>query len=153
MKNVVVAYDGDGNTFEVATERLIFRPSVYGVLRKDNEILVQRNPLLSGFNLPGGGIELGEDEKTALKREFLEETGLMIQVGEILDAKTDYYTYGGQFYHCVMVFYFVEEVSGSLLTESNGDDSEEALFYPIDKLLEGEIQRVFHSVVKKLQKV
>lgn len=36
------------------------------------------------YKLPGGGIELGEDSKLALKREIMEETGCEADIGEIV---------------------------------------------------------------------
>lgn len=63
-----------------------FNVRVYGILINDkNEILVsdeQRN----GFQFtkfPGGGLEWGEGITDALKREFLEELNLEIEVGEL----------------------------------------------------------------------
>ena len=36
------------------------------------------------YNLPGGGVELGESLREALRREVLEETGAEVQVGRLL---------------------------------------------------------------------
>jgi len=33
---------------------------------------------------PGGGLEFGEDCRQCLQREFMEETGISIEVGELL---------------------------------------------------------------------
>ncbi len=35
---------------------------------------------------PGGGVEFGEDASTCLRREFLEETGLSVDIGPFLFA-------------------------------------------------------------------
>ncbi|MFN5417010.1 MAG: NUDIX hydrolase [Flavobacteriia bacterium] len=63
-----------------------FNIRVYGLLINDkNEILVsdeQRN----GFQFtkfPGGGLEWGEGITDALKREFIEELNLEIEIGEL----------------------------------------------------------------------
>ncbi len=53
------------------------RLSAYGViLNDDREILVVE--VNGKFHLPGGGVDEGEDEKEAIKRETLEETGYAI---------------------------------------------------------------------------
>ena len=62
------------------------RNRVCGICLKDNQLLMVKlrlgdNPL---WIPPGGGIEFGESAADALKREFAEETGLKIGVGELL---------------------------------------------------------------------
>lgn len=55
----------------------IVRVSVYGViLNESNQILVVN--VRGKYHLPGGGIDEGEEEKQALVREVLEETGYEI---------------------------------------------------------------------------
>jgi len=56
--------------------------AVYLFLKKDNEVLLQKraNGWMDGFySLPAGHIDGGETIKTAMSRETLEETGLIIE--------------------------------------------------------------------------
>ena len=39
-----------------------------------------------GFFLPGGGVEPGETHEACILRECLEETGFLVQVGELLGS-------------------------------------------------------------------
>lgn len=58
-----------------------FHFGVYGVIEKDNQILVVhkvRGPYQTLIDLPGGKPEHGENLKNTLKREIFEETGLFI---------------------------------------------------------------------------
>ncbi len=69
------------------------RIAAYGVARKANELLLVRASTFTGVPgtwwLPGGGLVFGESPKQCLAREFLEETGLRVRVGHVLDVVSD----------------------------------------------------------------
>jgi len=44
------------------------------------------------WTLPGGGVDHGEPPRTAVRRELLEETGLSIVVGDLLDVHDSHFT-------------------------------------------------------------
>src|SRR3954468_2277091 len=58
------------------------------VLVDGRVVLVKRahEPLMGEWNLPGGGVELGETLEQACAREVLEETGLMVTVGPVIEV-------------------------------------------------------------------
>ncbi|UHA72754.1 NUDIX domain-containing protein [Paenibacillus sp. 481] len=59
---------------------------VYGVVIMDGSVLLTkkaRGPHTGKWDFPGGRIEFGEEPFEALKREFLEETGLSGLIGRI----------------------------------------------------------------------
>ena len=74
----IVCHDLYKNKFVVSHKKLAWRPSVYGVLVERNKVLLSKQ--FSGYDFPGGGVNLTETLDEALKREFFEETGLKIKV-------------------------------------------------------------------------
>jgi len=77
-----------GEVVEVPASKLSFRPSVYGVVIKDDCLLL--NGFHDGWLLPGGGIDKGETMFESLTREVKEETGLAVTVGKLLDVGEDF---------------------------------------------------------------
>lgn len=94
------------------------------ILRRGSILLVQRarEPLKNYWSLPGGLIETGERIEDALKREVLEETGLIVRPKKmfeiferiILDAT------GRAEYHYILHDYLCTVVGGEL---EAGDDA------------------------------
>lgn len=61
-----------------------FNIRVYGIVLRENAVLLTDEFRL-GMRMtkfPGGGLELGEGTADCLKREFMEETGLVIDIRE-----------------------------------------------------------------------
>lgn len=58
------------------------------MVHRGRVLLVQRaNPPLQGqWNLPGGVVELGESLREAVVREVMEETGLDVAVGAVVEV-------------------------------------------------------------------
>lgn len=67
------------------------RPGAYGVIRLGRDLLMthQAHPF-NEFQLPGGGIDPGENATTALQREAYEETGWTIAIERRLGAYVNY---------------------------------------------------------------
>lgn len=61
-----------------------YRKVVVGILIQDKRVLVSRRKKDQSFSglleFPGGKVEVGEDERRALQREFQEELGVVISV-------------------------------------------------------------------------
>jgi 8-oxo-dGTP diphosphatase len=66
---------------------------VYGILINERQqVLVSDEMIRGGYytKFPGGGLEPGEGTRDCLKREFMEELGLEVSVGEHIYT-TDFY--------------------------------------------------------------
>ena len=70
-----------------------FTIRVYGILTDDKKRVLLSDEFIRGnyfTKFPGGGMELGEGTRECLKREFKEETGLDVTIGEHIYT-TDYF--------------------------------------------------------------
>src|SRR3954453_22831074 len=70
-----------------------FTIRVYGILKDENNRILLSDEFIRGdyfTKFPGGGMEFGEGARDCLKREFKEETGLDVTVGEHIYT-TDYF--------------------------------------------------------------
>jgi ADP-ribose pyrophosphatase YjhB (NUDIX family) len=87
-------------------------------------LVVQRanEPGRGLWSLPGGRVEPGEDDPTALTREVAEETGLEVEVGPLVGS-VERDAPGGRIY--VIRDYQASAVGGSLVA---GDDATDAKF-------------------------
>lgn len=105
----------EGDFIEVDKADLLFRPQIYAVIINDNrEVLLCPN--WDGYDFPGGGIELGESNELALKREVFEETGLKVQMKKIFLAESSMYFHPNkkQGYHTILLYATATVVSGEI---------------------------------------
>ncbi len=75
-------------------ENKILRVGVYGILIRDNKILMakEQSGSRSIYNFPGGGIEYDEGLSDALIRECKEEIGAQIHIKDRLYISSNLYT-------------------------------------------------------------
>lgn len=116
------------------------RVRVGGILCENEKILLLKHKNLGPAGYlwlpPGGGVEFGESLHEALKKEFLEETNLKIDVGEYLFTNE----FIKQPYHAIELFFMVKRASGTLKLgkdpelPENQQILEEAKFFTLEEI-------------------
>ena len=90
-------------------------------------LLVKRKyePLAGQWSLPGGAVEVGETLEACLVREMLEETGLEVRVGPVIEVfdRITRDEQGDVRYHFVLVDYLCWPVGGELQAGSDVADA------------------------------
>ena len=96
------------------------------VLVEGRIVLVKRahEPLKGEWNLPGGGVELGETLEEACAREVLEETGLIVTVGPVIEVfdRIMRDESGAVQYHFVLIDYLCHAGGGAVRCGSDASD-------------------------------
>jgi ADP-ribose pyrophosphatase YjhB (NUDIX family) len=104
------------------------------ILSDGKVVLVKRRhePLAGQWSLPGGMLELGESLEAGVAREMLEETGLVVDVGPVIEVFDRILLDENRKvrYHFVLVDYLCRPLAGTLRSAS--DVSDVALVHPDD---------------------
>jgi 8-oxo-dGTP diphosphatase len=98
------------------------------VLHRGRVLLVERgNPPLAGWwSLPGGVLEVGETLDEAVRREVLEETGLVVKPAKVVEIfeRIMRDEAGRLEYHYVLVDYLCRVAGGELIAASDAARAE-----------------------------
>lgn len=86
-------------------EHQVFNYRVVGVLIQDEHVLIHRSKVETHWSLPGGRVKLGEDARTSLKREMVEELALDVEALNHLCTIENFFTYKGKSIHEVGLYF------------------------------------------------
>lgn len=86
-------------------EHQVFNYRVAGVLIQDGHVLIHRSKIETHWSLPGGRVKLGEDARTSLKREMVEELALDVETVNHLCTIENFFTYNGKNIHEVGLYF------------------------------------------------
>jgi ADP-ribose pyrophosphatase YjhB (NUDIX family) len=139
--------DVNGKSGEVSIDKLSFRPSVYGIIIKDGKVLLIKQH--NFYSFPGGGIEIDETVEKALKREMLEETGLKVDIKEIIDCRSSFFFANmvDEYWNGILIYYLCENISGQLSVE-NFDKNEQKYSEMAEWIDLNDIENIkFHKTV------
>ena len=88
-------------------------------MNENGEILLQRRGDCNMWGLPGGTVELGETPQMAAIREVKEETGLDVEIGELIGIYTDFNVVcpNGDQFQSILIAYELSIVGGELFCD------------------------------------
>jgi 8-oxo-dGTP diphosphatase len=120
------------------------------IIRDGRALIVRRatEPLKGQWSIPGGMLELGEKLREGVAREVKEETGLDIDVGEVLDVFDSIFpdADGRPQYHYVLIDFLCRPVGGELLASSDVDAAKWVTSRELDDL---QMKPVTIAVIRK----
>ena len=130
------------------------RTRVCGVCVKDQKILMVKHAGLGKTHLwapPGGGVKYAESLEIALKREFLEETGLEIKIEK--------YLFTHEFLtpplHAIELFFKVKIIGGELKIGIDPEMKEEQIIEQVSfqayDLLMSDLKENLHPAMRNIK--
>jgi len=129
----------NGGTMEVVKGKHI---GVYGIIIKEDKIVLIKKAC-GGYkgklDLPGGGMEYGEQAFETLKRELMEEAGVVVNDAKLFDIITNTFKWQmtesviEDLYH-IGILYMVNSFENELKNELDNIDSLGADWYSINEL-------------------
>jgi len=126
MKKFVKCKTLYGKVKSVSREKLIFRPAAYGIIIKDNKILLVNTRRTGKLYFPGGAVRLGEKIEDALRREIKEETGIEINNIKFFTFTESFFYYDPEKWasHNLSFYYICKSKNAKLLKDDEVKDLE-----------------------------
>lgn len=139
---------------KVGHEKIILVHAGGCILNENGEVLLQRRGDCKMWGLPGGTVELGETPQTTAIREVKEETGLEVEVGDLIGIYTDFDVVcsNGDQFQSILIAYKLSSVSGELFCD--GDETLELKWFALENIPElfcKQHQDVLNDIKKRLK--
>ena len=116
----------------------MFNIRVYGILINEQKQVLVSDELIRGSYItkfPGGGLEFGEGTRDCLRREFKEEMGLEVEIGDHIYT-TDYFQLSAfnPNHQIISIYYFakaLEEIKAPLRNKEFDFDEQQMKIYEL----------------------
>lgn len=121
---------------KVGHEKIIIVYAGGCIFNKNGEVLLQKRADCNKWGFPGGAIELGETPEMAAIREVKEETGLDVEVDNLIGIYTDsdVICANGDKVHSICIGYEMSIVGGELICDEN--ETLELKYFSLDNMPE-----------------
>ena len=121
-----------------------FRVSVSALIFEGEHVLLAHRRAIDWWNLPGGAVEPGETLDEALRREVREETGLEVEVGQLVGVYSKPLKQE-------IVLALRCQVRGGTLNTNEDDDIDESRYFAVDALPERTLPKHRQRVLDALR--
>jgi ADP-ribose pyrophosphatase YjhB (NUDIX family) len=145
--NILCCYDDWGNAVEIASEKVSFRPAVYGILIEREQVLLQRHLRTDLWQPPGLILHSNQPPSLAIRQRFRRITGLSLVLGPLLFVEDQYRVDGPESaWHLSLLYYALErpQVGRVAPTVLPADDQPQMI--PIDKIQREQMQFGFDAI-------
>lgn len=123
-----------------------FRVSVSALIFHEEQVLLAHRRDIDWWNLPGGAVDPTETPDEALRREVREETGLEVEVGQLVGVYSKPLKQE-------IVLSFRCTITGGTLNACDDDDIDKCYYFALDALppntLPKHRQRVMDALLKQ----
>ena len=99
------------------TDDYVFSYRVAGICIQKNKVLLQKPTNDTAFAFPGGHVVFGETNAGTLVREFQEEIGVDITVGDMKWVGEIFFPWGNKPCHQICLYYMVDICSDNIPLE------------------------------------
>ena len=99
------------------TDEYVFSYRAAGICIRNNKVLLQKPTNDTAFAFPGGHVAFGETNEQTLVREFREEIGTDISVGDLRWVGEIFFPWGSKPCHLICLYYSVDITSDDIPTE------------------------------------
>ena len=96
------------------TEDYVFSYRVAGICIQNGKVLLQKPTHDTAYAFPGGHVEFGETNEQTLIREFQEEIGVDVSVGDLKWVGEVFFPWGNRSCHQICLYYQVDITSKNI---------------------------------------
>jgi len=117
----------------------IFNFRVAGVMIENGHVLLHKQVNDDHWALPGGRVKVLEESASGVKRELMEELGVVVEIENLLWVTENFFTYNEANFHEIGFYYLVSSEKMMKHDEAfNGIEGKDLLYQwvPINKLEE-----------------
>lgn len=137
-------FDAQGHAQAVLSEKLTFRPAVYGIFIEQNQILLLRDTETELLRPPGRIVAANEAPSQALRHFFRKLADITPLLGALLFMETQYRQENGRFYQLSALYYAVERPF--IATLAFNPEADQPEWFPLRTLQRTQFQFGYEAV-------